>query len=92
MSARNELLWFKMAFVLLVSLLLVGEARAYTLPAPEFIGQFMALATWVFVAFASVLMYPVYALLRFFRCRLVCTSEGKKGETPTPAALSDERP
>jgi hypothetical protein len=78
------LLWIKVTFALLVSLLLAGEARAYTVPAPEFIGQFMALATWVFVAFASVLMYPVYALLRFFR--------GKKGETPTPATLSDERP
>jgi hypothetical protein len=80
-SAQTEFLWLKVAFALLVGLLLVSPAQAYTLPGPEFLGQFMALATWVFVAFASVLLYPVYAILRFFR--------GDK-PTPPPATPADE--
>src|SRR5262249_46167176 len=80
-SARTEFLWLKVAFALLVSLLLASPARAYTLPGPEFLGQFLALAAWAFVAFASVLLYPVYAILRFFR--------GDKPATP-PATPADE--
>src|SRR5262249_16169713 len=80
-SAQTQFLCLTLAFALPGSRLLASPGRAYPLPGPEFLGQFMALAAWVFVAFASVLLYPVCAILRFFR--------GDKPATP-PATPADE--
>ena len=62
-------------FALAAVLLLAGDAMAYTVPGPEFFGQFMSLATWMLVAFTSVMLWPVYALMRRLR-----------GARPAPAA------
>ena len=66
MTARNDLIVLKAAFALLACLLLAENALAYTVPAPELVGQFMALAGWAAVAMGSVLLYPVYAVTRWF--------------------------
>jgi hypothetical protein len=81
MRSRDTLLAAKAVLGLLACLILAGDAKAYTLPAPEFIGQFMALAGWAFVAFASMLLYPVYSVMRFF--------SGKRVEEASPAKMSE---
>ncbi len=81
MPARTDRPLLKTVLALLVCLTVAGDAMAYTLPSPEFFGQFLALAGWAFVAFASMLLYPVYALLRYFR-----------GPRPKPPAAPPETP
>lgn len=63
------------SFMLIVStaivawLLAANPALAYLGPGVglEFAGYFMALLATVGVAFLSVLLYPIYAIIRFFR-------------------------
>ena len=70
---------FESLFAVAAVLLLAGDAMAYTVPGPEFFGQFMSLATWMLVAFTSVMLWPVYALMRRLR---------GAGATPAPAAVA----
>jgi hypothetical protein len=70
----------KCLFALAAVLLLAGDAMAYTVPGPEFFGQFMSLAAWMVVAFTSVMLWPVYALMRRLR-----------GVRPAPAENAHER-
>lgn len=65
MSARSEFLLVKLTVAMVAWLLFAGHAAAYTLPAPEVMGQFLALVAWAGVAFTSMLLYPVYAISRF---------------------------
>jgi hypothetical protein len=48
-------------------LVLADHALAYTVPGPEFLGQFVSLFIWIFVAVSSVMLWPIYALIRRFR-------------------------
>jgi hypothetical protein len=74
----------KVVIALVVWVALASPAWAYTLPAPELMGQFLALAAWAGVAFASMLMYPVYAATRYFWGR----AEPKAAPQAQPAADS----
>ena len=58
--------------IVMTMILLLGAAEpvfAYVGPGAglEYAGYFMALATTVGVAFLSMLMYPIYSVIRFFR-------------------------
>jgi hypothetical protein len=57
----------KATLALAAVLLLAGDANAYVVPGPEFFSQFMGLAFWALVAFSSVMLWPVYALMRRIR-------------------------
>jgi hypothetical protein len=54
---------------LLVLLLAADPALAYIGPGAglELVGYFIALLATVGVAFFSILLYPIYAVIRFFR-------------------------
>jgi hypothetical protein len=69
MADRNSFRVLQALFALLVLLLLAGHAQAYVVPGlgPEFLGQFFALAMWMFVAFSSLMLWPAYAFFRYFR-------------------------
>jgi membrane protein implicated in regulation of membrane protease activity len=69
------------AFVALLAL--PGSAHAYIGPGAglEFVGYFMALLATAGMAFAAMLLYPIYAIIRFFRSK----------ETP-PTAPSPQMP
>jgi|SRR5262245_20524908 len=89
MSDRGNFLICKTFFALLVFFLLAGDAAAYVVPGvgPDFFAQFISLIVWLVVAFSSVLLWPVYALLRRFRGRgatVVPACETAKAE-PVPA-------
>jgi len=49
--------------------ILAGSAQAYVGPGSgvEFIGYFMTLLAWVFAAFSTMLLWPLYSLIRRFR-------------------------
>jgi hypothetical protein len=65
---------------LLVVLLAADPVFAYLGPGAglEFVGYFMALLATVGVAFLSILLYPIYAVVRYFR--------GAPKATEAPAA------
>lgn len=68
-----------MLTTLVVLLLAADPALAYLGPGTglEFVPYFLAILATVGVAFLSILLYPIYAVIRFFR--------GVK-EAPKPAA------
>lgn len=67
-----------------VSALLLGADRAMAYGGPgadvTFISYAMTLLAWALAAFSAVLLWPVYALLRWVRRR------GDKPEAPSPGA------
>ena len=67
MNDRDNFFAWKAAFAVVAVLVLAGDAMAYTVPGPEFFGQFLSLIAWVTVAFSSVMLWPVYALFRRLR-------------------------
>jgi hypothetical protein len=77
---RNLVTACKILFALSVLLLGADRAMAYGGPGVDvtFIGYAMSLLTWALAAFSAILMWPVYALLRWLRSR-------KNKSTMTPA-------
>src|SRR5204862_520520 len=71
MCDRGNFLCCKALFALLTFFLLAGDAAAYVVPGvgPDFFAQFVGLIMWLGVAFSSLLLWPVYAVLRRFRGR-----------------------
>jgi hypothetical protein len=84
---RSSFLAGKALFALLTLLLLAGAARAYVGPETgmEFIGYFMSLVTWVAVALSGLLLWPFYALLRWFRGG----RDAAQAQPPAPAEAAE---
>jgi hypothetical protein len=82
MCGRVNFLTWKLSFAILTLLLLAGGAHAYVGPEadPATVGYFFSLMAWLVVALSSVLLYPLYALIRFFR--------RGRGASETPSAVS----
>jgi hypothetical protein len=68
-------------FVLLLLLLIADSAMAYVGPGADvaFISYAMTLLAWVLAAFSTILLWPVYALIRKIR--------GNKNKATTAAPL-----
>jgi hypothetical protein len=71
----------KALLALAVLLLGADRAQAYVGPGADvtFIGYAMTLLVWALAAFSAVLLWPVYALLRWIR--------GRKNESATTSSL-----
>ncbi len=87
MPGRNHSTVCKVLIALAVLLLAADRAAAYVGPGADvtFISYFMTLLVWVLAAFSSVLLWPVYVLLRRIR--------GRKNESVTassPEAAPEE--
>ena len=69
-------------WVVAALLLFTNNAMAYVGPGAgmEFVGYAMSLLTWMGVAFFSVLLWPVYSFLQWWRGKKVTTVE----TTPSP--------
>ena len=69
--------------LLALAVLLLGADRALAYVGPgadvTFISYFMTLLVWGLVAFSAVLLWPVYALLRWIR--------GRRNESATASSL-----
>jgi hypothetical protein len=70
-SGRNLLTVCKVFLALAVLLLGADRAHAYVGPGVDvtFISFAMSLLVWVMAAFSAILLWPVYALLRWIRGR-----------------------
>ena len=81
MPGRNLSTLCKVLFALAVLLLGADRAPAYVGPGVDvtFISYSMTLLLWVLAAFSSVLLWPVYVLLRWIR--------GRKNESATASSL-----
>ena len=81
MPDRNLSSVCKVLLALSVLLLGANRAMAYVGPGADvtFISYAMTLLVWVLAAFSAVLLWPVYALLRWIR--------GGKNESTTTASL-----
>ncbi len=86
MPGRDRLLLWLALPSLAVLLLLAGDAMAYVGPDPAMLGSILAMVGWVVVACASVLLWPVYAVLRRFRRRNAAESSPPPAEALTEAA------
>ncbi len=78
----------KLLMASLVLLLPAGRATAYVGPGADvtFISYALTLLAWVLAAFSAVLLWPVYALLRWLRRR-----KDKPTTAPSPAVgMKDE--
>ena len=80
MSGRNIFAVAKVLLALLVLLLGAGSALAYAGPGADltFVSSAMTLLVWALVACSSVVLWPLYALLRKIR-------GGKTESTKSPA-------
>jgi hypothetical protein len=69
MYGRVNFLTWKLSFAILTLLLLSSAAHAYVGPEadPATLGYFFSLMAWLVVALSSLLLWPVYALIRFLR-------------------------
>jgi hypothetical protein len=85
MRARSSLGVRTTLLSLAAVLLLTGEAAAYAgpVPAPEFIGYFLSFLAWLAFMFSALLMWPVYALRRWWR------GDAAAEEAPAPDAAPD---
>jgi hypothetical protein len=83
---RNHFLVWKALLTLVVLLLGADRALAYVGPGAglEFVGYFLSLAAWVGVALSTVLLWPVYALLRRIRA-----PREKAPDAPPAAGLQE---
>ena len=81
MPGRNLSAVGKVLLALAVLLMGAGPAMAYVGPGADvaFISYAMTLLVWVLAAFSSVLLWPVYVLLRWLR--------GHKNEPETTASV-----
>lgn len=81
MPGRNLSTVYTVLLALSVLLLGADRALAYAGPGADvaFISYAMTLLLWAFVAFSAVLLWPVYALLRWIR--------GGKNKSTTTASL-----
>ena len=81
MPGRNRSTVCKVFLALAVLLLGAAPAPAYVGPGADvtFISYAMTLLLWVLAAFSSVLLWPVYVLLRWIR--------GRKNESATASSL-----
>lgn len=86
MRARSSFGIRTLLSALLGVLLLAGEAAAYAgpIPAPEFLGYFLSFLAWMVFMFSALLMWPVYALGRWWR--------GESGADAAPAVAPDTEP
>jgi hypothetical protein len=86
MSDRDHFLCWKLSFTIFTLLLLSGAAHAYVGPEadPATLGYFFSLLAWVFVAVSSLMLWPIYALIRFLR--------RGRAAPETPSALSSVAP
>jgi hypothetical protein len=78
---RNLFTVCKVLLALSVLLLAADRAMAYAGPGVDvtFISSMMALLWWVLAAFSAILLWPVYALLRWAR--------GRKNQSTAAPAL-----
>ena len=85
MPGHNRSTVCKVLFALAVLLLGADRALAYAGPGADvtFISYAMTLLVWVLAAFSSVLLWPLYALLRWIR--------GRKNESATAPSLEAAR-
>jgi hypothetical protein len=69
MCNRAHFLWWKLSFAILTLLFLSSAAHAYVGPDadPATMSYFFSLMAWLLVAVSSLMLWPVYALIRFFR-------------------------
>ncbi len=81
MPGRNLLTVCKVLLALAILLLGADRAQAYVGPGVDvtFISFAISLLVWVLAAFSAVLLWPVYALLRWVR--------GRKNESATASSL-----
>lgn len=81
MPGRNLSIVCQVFLALAVLLLGAERAHAYVGPGVDvtFVSFAMSLLVWVLAAFSAVLLWPVYALLRWIR--------GRKNESATVASL-----
>jgi hypothetical protein len=80
-----------MVTTLLVLLLAANPALAYLGPGTglEFVPYFMAVLATVGVAFLSILLYPIYTVIRFFRGAKEPAKLQTPEGAPTPAVAPD---
>jgi hypothetical protein len=69
MRDRDEFAAWKAVLALVVTLLLTQRAPAYIGPGAglEFIGYFSSMIALVLAAFSTVLLWPVYSMIRWLR-------------------------
>lgn len=81
MPGRNLATACKVLLALAVLLLTADRAHAYVGPGVDvtFISFAMSLLVWVMAAFSAVLLWPIYAMLRWIR--------GRKNESATVSPL-----
>ena len=81
MPGRNRFTVCQVSLALAVLLLGADRALAYAGPGADvtFISYAMTLLVWVLAVFSAVLLWPVYALLRWIR--------GRKNESATASSL-----
>ena len=87
MPGRNVPTVCKVLLALSVLLLVASPALAYVGPGADvtFISYAMTLLLWMLAAFSAVLLWPVYALLRWARRR-----KNKPTTTALPEAAPEE--
>ncbi len=94
MCHRVSLGW-KVPLALLTLLVFAGWANAYVGPEadPVTLGYFTSLMSFVLVALSSILLWPVYALIRFVRRGRNPASEPTLATTPAiPSSSSTNAP
>ncbi|HTU17471.1 MAG TPA: hypothetical protein VMG10_05355 [Gemmataceae bacterium] len=93
MSGRNLSAVARVVLALSVLLLGMGQAMAYVGPGADlsFVGYAMTLFLWVAAAFSTVLLWPVYALLRRIRGGKKKSATASRIETASGEARAGSR-